>query len=85
VTGTIHLFEPQHDVFAALRFNAQHLPAALYNMAVAEGRGGKRGRTWRLPIAWDWRASNRQLHILPAYAVANADKPCEWAVQQVPM
>jgi FkbM family methyltransferase len=36
VTGTIHMFEPQHDVFTALRYNAQHVPAKLYNMAVAD-------------------------------------------------
>jgi len=36
VTGVIHLFEPQHDVFAALRYNAQHIPAMLYNVAVAD-------------------------------------------------
>lgn len=36
VTGTMHLFEPQHDVFAALRFNARGLPAKLYNMAVSD-------------------------------------------------
>lgn len=37
VTGAIHLFEPQHDVFAALRYNTQHIPNSyLYNFAVAD-------------------------------------------------
>lgn len=36
VTGTIHMFEPQHDVFTALRYNARHIPAMLYNMSVAD-------------------------------------------------
>lgn len=34
--GVIHLFEPQHDVFSALRFNARDLPAKLYNVALAD-------------------------------------------------
>jgi FkbM family methyltransferase len=36
ITGTIHMFEPQHDVFTALRYNASHLPARLYNFACAD-------------------------------------------------
>jgi FkbM family methyltransferase len=34
--GMIHMFEPQHDVFSALRFNARHLPAKLYNIAITD-------------------------------------------------
>jgi FkbM family methyltransferase len=37
ITGSVHLFEPQHDVFSALRYNARHLPAMLYNFGVADG------------------------------------------------
>lgn len=37
ITGTVHLFEPQHDVFSALRYNSRHLPNnKLYNIALAD-------------------------------------------------
>lgn len=34
--GTIHLFEPQHDVFSALRYNTRNMPVSLYNMGIAD-------------------------------------------------
>lgn len=35
ITGTVHLFEPQYDVFAVLEYNSRHLPKRrLYNICL---------------------------------------------------
>jgi FkbM family methyltransferase len=35
ITGSIHLFEPQSDVFTMMTYNTRHLPTKLYNFAVS--------------------------------------------------
>lgn len=39
VTGTVHLFEPQPDVFIAMSYNVQNLPHKLYHMALGSRFG----------------------------------------------
>ena len=39
VTGTIHLFEPQPDVFLMLKYNTRNLNRKLYNMALSDKNG----------------------------------------------
>ena len=36
ITGTIHMFECQPDVFSMLQFNTDHLPRKLYNVALSD-------------------------------------------------
>lgn len=35
ITGTLHLFEPQPDVFSLMAVNTRHIPRRLYNMCLS--------------------------------------------------
>ena len=39
ITGTVHLFEPQPDVFLMLKYNTRNLKRKLYNMALSDTNG----------------------------------------------
>ena len=39
ITGTVHLFEPQPDVFLMLKYNTRNLNRKLYNMALSDKNG----------------------------------------------
>ena len=39
ITGTVHLFEPQPDVFLMLKYNTRNLNRKLYNVALSDKNG----------------------------------------------